>query len=315
MAETMQQRIEKYRRELLRYSERGGGGQEPNPVGDTALGDPFVDPTFRPEEPELAEEPEPVGDAALSVPLEDVPLSSEEPPNPAGDAALGLLLEDSPPEQLFETGWRPSGILRSAERYGVEFHDSEPQNAEIRNAETRFQEALRAAWATLEESDLLLAERQEESALASRTSGLAGEEFAASLLGSGRGELRVQVFASEGVYPVSNARVVVYQTSGGKNMVLYDAFTDASGSVGGMLLPAPERSSLDEARRTPGERPYFEYSVYVEHPGFLRISYPVVTIYDGVESIKPILLVPKTIGMEEPPPIEFYQEQDEIDST
>lgn len=124
----------------------------------------------------------------------------------------------------------------------------------------------------------------------------------------GQGKLKVQVYASGGVYPIANARVVIYKKVDGKNYVLYDRLTDVNGIVDQLILPAPDRSlsqNPEEAMRT---QPYSDFSIYVEHPDFLRVNYPIVTIFEGVESLKPIVLIPKSKGMTEDPAINFYGE-------
>ncbi|MDR0884576.1 MAG: hypothetical protein LBN05_08235 [Oscillospiraceae bacterium] len=124
----------------------------------------------------------------------------------------------------------------------------------------------------------------------------------------GRGWLKVQVYASEAHFPLSNARVVVFQTAGGKNYVIYDKLTDTSGVIEGMVLPAPhkEYSLTPEGVTGKHSQPFASYNLYVEHPGFLRKTYPEISVFDGVDSVKPVFLTPKTVGMADIPPIDFY---------
>ncbi len=116
----------------------------------------------------------------------------------------------------------------------------------------------------------------------------------------GRGTLKVQTFAADGVFPIGNARVVVFKSAGGKNYLLYDKLTDSNGFVEDLILPAPR---ADEVQRQ--NIPSGSFSILVEHPNYLRALFPSITVYDGVESIKPVFLVPKGPGTREPAPVEF----------
>jgi hypothetical protein len=124
----------------------------------------------------------------------------------------------------------------------------------------------------------------------------------------GRGWLKVHVFASEARFPLSNARVVVFQTMNGKNYVIYDKLTDSNGVVEDMVLPAPRKEYSLSPNGVSGKHsiPYSTYNLYVDHPGFLRKSYPEISVFDGVDSIKPVILTPKTMGMANIPAINFY---------
>jgi len=127
---------------------------------------------------------------------------------------------------------------------------------------------------------------------------------ASSRLTPGRGMLRVQVLAAEGVYPVCGARVAVFQSVNGRHRLFHDRRSDAEGFVEDLPLPAPRMEEADR-RNTRGTA----YNVLVEHPGFLRAVFTQITVYDGVESIKPVFLVPKTAGMREPPEVVFEKKE------
>ncbi len=108
------------------------------------------------------------------------------------------------------------------------------------------------------------------------------------------GSLKVQVFVADRAYPVSSARVVVTEKSTGR--VCFDGYTDTDGSIGKLLLPAPERSSS----QTPQEKPpYAQYDIVVSHPGFQSRKYLGVPVFAGVESIQNIQLIPSGLNEDE----------------
>jgi hypothetical protein len=124
----------------------------------------------------------------------------------------------------------------------------------------------------------------------------------------GRGWLKVQVFSSEARFPLSNARVVVFQTLNGRNFVIYDKLTDINGTVEGLVLPAPHKEYSLSPEGVAGKHsiPYSTYNIYVEHPAFLRKVFPEVSVFDGVDSVKPVILTPRSEGMASTPAIDFY---------
>lgn len=142
-------------------------------------------------------------------------------------------------------------------------------------------------------------QQQTEHCIAESPPQIVGEQKAYT----GSGALKVQVFAAQGVYPVSGARVAVFRAHNGRNLLLYDNVSDDNGFVQGVILPAP--SVEDTGERALGERPFASYSVFIEHPGYLRAVFRNIAVYDGVESIKPVFLIPQSTGMKQPPPIEF----------
>ena len=49
--------------------------------------------------------------------------------------------------------------------------------------------------------------------------------------------------------------------------------------------------------------PYAVYTVYVEHPSFVRSIFSNVPVFSGVESIQPVEMLAKVEGLNEPEPI------------
>ncbi len=123
-----------------------------------------------------------------------------------------------------------------------------------------------------------------------------------------KGLLRVETTASRGLYPVGNSRVVVYKTIDGQNYYIYDLFTDASGILDNLELPAPDKSfstSPDDG----GMVPYATYNVYVEHPGFAPTLFENVPVFDGIVSIQSVEMIPTVAGGTEPTPVRVIERE------
>lgn len=108
---------------------------------------------------------------------------------------------------------------------------------------------------------------------------------------SAYGTLRVQVFAADQVYPIASANVVV--TENEKDDVLFQGYTDSSGIIDNILLPAPSREMSEAPTRL---KPYAQYDVTVSHPRFAERKYIGVPVFDGIKSIQTVQLVPTTNG-------------------
>ena len=88
------------------------------------------------------------------------------------------------------------------------------------------------------------------------------------------------------------------------NVAVFDGLTDNDGNTVSIKLPAPpvELSQTPQTGNNP-RLPYAVYSVYVEHPGFVRAVYTNVPVFSGIESIQPVRMLAKTEGVNEPEPI------------
>lgn len=110
------------------------------------------------------------------------------------------------------------------------------------------------------------------------------------------GWLRVETYGSNGLYPVSNSRVVVYKEIDGENYFIYDLHTDSSGIVDSLELPAPSKTLSETQQPLGGPAPYATYSVFVSHPGFVSTYLENVPIFDSTVSIQAVEMLPKVSG-------------------
>lgn len=105
------------------------------------------------------------------------------------------------------------------------------------------------------------------------------------------GTLKVQVFAAQQVYPISSARVLVRPR--GEDEIIFEGYTDSSGIVDNIRLPAPGKALSDAPTAI---KPYSQYDVFVTQPNFVSRNYLGVPIFPGVESIQTVRLVPRQDG-------------------
>lgn len=106
----------------------------------------------------------------------------------------------------------------------------------------------------------------------------------------GQGLLKVQVFSAKGAFPVENASVIVKQGDKNSSHIIFSGVTDKSGIVEGIKLPALAES-LSQNYET-AENSGTDYLVSVRHPNFLPVNDRVVTAYDTIETILPVLMYP-----------------------
>lgn len=120
-----------------------------------------------------------------------------------------------------------------------------------------------------------------------------------------RGTLRVEAFASDRAFGVGSARVMVFLELPSGNVAVFDGLTDIDGQSDTVILPAPPRSLSQTPQNGDNPKlPYAVYSVYVEHPSYVRAVFSNVPVFSGVESIQPVRMLAKASGLPEPDPIE-----------
>jgi len=285
MSESMEQLIARYKQEILQYGEKAQARRGMPPVFVPPPAPVAQPPAPMPEAPPPAQAEESAMEEASPVP-EEVPVA-EDAPSPEETLA------EEPPksEEISATEETPiPEESPTAEEIPVTEESLAPE--EIPAAEMPIPDAI----PTAEESPTLEEIPIPEEAPPEPSPFHPAEE---EVLPGGRGALKVQVFASDGAYPIANTRVAVFRSVGGRNRLLHDCLTDVNGLAENLLLPAPDPLP---AAQGPA---FASYGVLVEHPAYLRSVFPQVAVYDGVESIKPVFLLPKLPGMRELPEVIF----------
>lgn len=120
---------------------------------------------------------------------------------------------------------------------------------------------------------------------------------------SERGSLKIQAYAADQSFGIGSARVMVFVELPSGNIAVFDGLTDVDGITQTISLPAPPRSLSQSPAPNGARLPYSVYSIYVEHPDFVREVFTNVPVFSGVESIQPVRMLAKSAGLEEPAPI------------
>ncbi len=119
-----------------------------------------------------------------------------------------------------------------------------------------------------------------------------------------RGTLKVETYASDRAFGVGSARVMVFLELPSGNVAVFDGLTDIDGVSDTVRLPAPPRNISQSPQSGNNPRlPYAVYSVYVEHPSYVRAVFTNVPVFSGIESVQPVRMLAKAAGLQEPEPI------------
>lgn len=103
------------------------------------------------------------------------------------------------------------------------------------------------------------------------------------------GKLRVQAYAARQVFPIQNALVTVTKDFADGNHVFAQVYTDIDGVAQNIVLPTKDKTLSLSAG---GEIPYSTYTVTVKHPRFVTQIYENVPIFDSIESMQPVVMLP-----------------------
>ena len=271
----LDQTIEQYKRDLMAVYRRS---RTP------------VSPADQPPAPKPAR-PRPADPPAAKSALAEMPPEPSHTPEPAHEEPTGELPEETAPEkaQLPTLG----ELLR--ERIGNPPDNSgTPRDAIGRNEE----EYLTAAAAFLRE---LLARYAEKTSSADNTHHTTnGQNFQPPAATKGEyeqfqqenpdsGVIKTQVFTARRTYPVENAQVNLYKVFPDGAYLIDSQFTDRSGQVKPVTVPALERS-LSEPPGDP--TPYVSYRITVSHPDFMDAVIEQVPVFEGVTSLQAVDLIP-----------------------
>lgn len=113
-----------------------------------------------------------------------------------------------------------------------------------------------------------------------------------------RGTARFRTYTARGALPVKGAKIVVSREIGGKQHIFYTLTTDESGQTPIISLPAPPKE-LSEAPES-AVLPYATYNAQVTADGFDEVLINSIPIFEGVQSVQRVALVPE---MGQPPEI------------
>jgi len=119
-----------------------------------------------------------------------------------------------------------------------------------------------------------------------------------------QGTLKILATTGAGTVPVAGASYVIKDKSG---TVLFSGITNENGESLVYTLDAPPRE-LSLQPDPFGPRPYAVYDVWIGKPGFASLTFTDVEVFDGIDSIQPVEMIPLVEGEDEeftfiiPPP-------------
>ena len=105
------------------------------------------------------------------------------------------------------------------------------------------------------------------------------------------GTLQFWVFTANEALPIENARVVVTSRINGRDHEMYSAMTDSSGETGAQSLPAPSKDLSQSSKNS--VQPFALYDASVEKEGYARVLLRDIPIFDGVQSIQRVAMIPE----------------------
>ena len=107
----------------------------------------------------------------------------------------------------------------------------------------------------------------------------------------GIGFLDVRVYAASGAIPVSNLKVSVSTIIGDNNVIFFEGYSDSSGIIKTIELPAPKLETND--LNIPTSLTYNILATYV--PDNVNENFK-VEIFDNIRVIQNISVLPKNMG-------------------
>ena len=109
--------------------------------------------------------------------------------------------------------------------------------------------------------------------------------------GQNRGLLQVQVVSIQNNFPISGATVTI-SSQEGEPQVFEQLTTNSAGQTQEVSLPAPPESISHNAEAATTQRPYSEYDLLIEAPGFLPLAIQGTEILSGSTAIQPAAMTP-----------------------
>lgn len=108
---------------------------------------------------------------------------------------------------------------------------------------------------------------------------------------NGKGTLIFQISTAQGALPIENAKCVLTKKFGGIIHEIKTLLTNESGKTEPLLLPAPPRS-LSQQYETQ-IRPFALYDAAITRDGFVDIVLKDIPVFDGVQSVQRVSLLPE----------------------
>lgn len=105
------------------------------------------------------------------------------------------------------------------------------------------------------------------------------------------GTLQFWVFTASEALPIENAAVVVTSRINGRDHEMFSAVTDSSGETGAHTLPAPSKELSQSSKNS--VQPFALYDASVAKEGYAKVILRDIPIFDGVQSIQRVAMIPE----------------------
>ena len=102
------------------------------------------------------------------------------------------------------------------------------------------------------------------------------------------GSLRVNVFAANVAIPLENVNIVITKKVGNYQVLFFDGFTDSSGIIDNIVLPAPDISSNN--MEVPG---YTFYDLNASREGYQEVEQYEIAMFGNTKVIQYVKLMPE----------------------
>lgn len=289
----MEQLIEKYKREMLNYSARSTVPVEvPDGMGDEGV------PNSRYEGLEQSRPPawEQPSDDGTHDSTDDAGRSTEHE-HDGGQEYADTVQEETPESQAPE--YEPS-VPTLATTDSMRRGSSEKDIAKYEEMSKRSVTSLSDLQESCRRAAGVAAGEEQDSALC-------GELDSFLSANTAKGTMSVETYASDRVFGIVNARIMVFIPLESGNVLIFDGLTDIDGTSRRIELPAPSK----QTSLSPNAKglPYAGYTVLVEHPDYVRAVFFNVPVFEGIESIQPVQMLARASGTDEPNPIIVTNEE------
>lgn len=107
---------------------------------------------------------------------------------------------------------------------------------------------------------------------------------------TGRGTILFRVYTAREAMPIAGAKCVIYKKIGGKSHELHTLITNSSGQTRSETLPAPSKELSQSFENT--IQPFALYDATVNKNGFAEVILRDIPVFDGVQSIQRVAMVP-----------------------
>ena len=104
------------------------------------------------------------------------------------------------------------------------------------------------------------------------------------------GNLKVEAFTAYGAVPVENTEILITKEINGKNVLFFKGYTDSSGIINNIKLPAPPSVSVANQDNPPL---YTIYELSASHEDYEQLKKYYVGMFGGINVIQYVKMIPK----------------------